>query len=139
MDQLTREFGLLVNGYPESQAELSIVFKQRIRPSRPAVLSILRPRSSRQVATIDGGAAGRVGDHGPVPKELRNQLEIRRLAAPGTCPGKFKQGLLHLLLANIRDLDLSAIKLWDLEEEFPVLPLRRAQRRLRRHVDGFQA
>src|SRR5208282_3930216 len=43
------------------------------------------------------------------------------------------------MLADVRGLDPPAIKLWNLEEEFPVLPLRLAQRRLRNHVDRFQA
>src|SRR5208282_722962 len=47
--------------------------------------------------------------------------------------------LLDLLLTDISDLDLAPIQFWNLEEEIPVLALRFAQRRLRHHVDGFQA
>src|SRR5208283_964123 len=139
MHQFAREFGLLVDRKPEPETEFGIVFKQRIRPGRSAAVEILRPRRSRQVSTVDRRATGRISDDAAISKKLRNQLQIWRLAATGAGSREFKQRLLDLLLTDISDLDLAPIQFWNLEEEIPVLALRFAQRRLRHHVDGFQA
>ena len=98
--QLPGEFRLLVDGEPEAQAELGIVFKQRVRPGRSAAFGILGPGRGRQIAAVDRRAAGGVGDHRAVAEELRNQLQIRRFAASRAGAGEFKQRLLHLLLPD---------------------------------------
>src|SRR6266852_1615618 len=109
MYQLTRKLRLLIDRNAEPQSEFSIVFKQRVRPRRPASLGILGPRRRRQIAAIDRGAAGGVGNHSTVSKELRHELQIRSFTAPGTCAGELEQGFLHLLLANVAHLDLSSV------------------------------
>ena len=67
-------------------------------PCRAATLGVLRPRRGRQIAAVNRGASGRVGDDQPVAKELRQQFHVRRLAATGARSGELKQRLLHLLL-----------------------------------------
>ena len=52
---------------------------------------VLRIRSRRHRARVDGGASRSVGYHLAIAKELRNQLHIRSLAAAGACARKFKQ------------------------------------------------
>src|SRR3990172_45700 len=80
-DQFTRKLGLLVDGEAEAQTKLGVVLEERIRPRGAAPLFVLRPGRRRQVGAINRGAAGGVGDDGPVAEELREELEIRRLAA----------------------------------------------------------
>ena len=98
--QFAGKLGLLVDGEPEAQAEFGIVFEQRIRPGRAAAVGILGPGSGGQVAAVDRGAAGGVGHHGTIAEELRNQLQVRRLAASRAGAGELEQRLLHLLLAD---------------------------------------
>ena len=102
MYQFVGEFGLLVNGESESQAEFGIVFKEGIRPSRSAAIEILGPGRRWQVPAVDRRAAGRIGDYAAISKELRNQLQIWRLTASRTSSREFKQRLLDLLLTDIR-------------------------------------
>ena len=116
-----REFCLLIDGDAEAQAEFGVVFEERIGPCRAAAVGVLAPWSGRQVAAVDGGASGRIRDDSAISEELRDQLQIRRLAATGAGAGELEQRLLHLLLADGADLDLAAIEFRKLQEEFPVL------------------
>jgi len=50
------------------------------------------PRRGRQVAAIDRGAPGCVGDDRPVAKELAEQLDVGCFAAAGARAGIFEQG-----------------------------------------------
>ena len=138
LEQFAGVFGLLVDGDAESKTEFGVVFKKRIRPGRAAAGSVLGPGSGGQVAAVDGGASGGIGDDGAVAKELRDQLDVGSFAASGAGAGKLEQRFLYLLLADGAGLDFSAIEFRKVEEEVPVLALGRAQRRLRDHVDGLQ-
>ncbi len=52
-----------------------------------------------QVAAVDRGAAGGVGDQHAVAEQLRHQLDVRRFAAAGAGAGELEQRLqqLHVL------------------------------------------
>ena len=82
-----------VGGEPEAEPELGVVLEERVRPGRPAAVGVGRPRRGRQVAAVDRRAAGRVGDHQPVAEQLREQLEVRRLAAARAGAGELEQRL----------------------------------------------
>ena len=62
MEQFAGELPLLVERNPEAEAKLRVVFEERIRPGRSAALRVLALGSGRQVAAVDGRAAGGVGD-----------------------------------------------------------------------------
>jgi hypothetical protein len=55
-------------------------------------------------STFAAHGAGRVGNLQPVAEELREQLEIRRLAAPGARAGKLEQGLEELHSAHVGEI-----------------------------------
>ncbi len=104
----------------------------------PRPSAFLRPRRRRQVAAVNRGAAGGVGDHRAVAEQLRQHFDVRRLAAAGARAAEFKQRAQELLLAQLRRLDLAPVGFRQAEEEIPVLAFRQAQRRLRPHVDGLE-
>ena len=138
LHQFLRELGLLVDGKPEAQAKLGIVFEKRVRPGRSAACCVFRPRRGGQVAAVNRRASGGVGDDGPVAEQLRHQLEIWSFAATGAGAGELEQRFLNLLLADVGDFNVAAVQFRNLEEEIPVLALGHAQRRLRHHVDRLQ-
>jgi hypothetical protein len=59
----------------------------------PRPSSFFRPGGGGQVAAVDGGAAGGVGDHGAVAEQLAEQLDVGRFAAAGAGAGELKQRL----------------------------------------------
>src|ERR1051326_2549513 len=67
--QLGGELALLVERKAEAEAELGVVFEERVRPRRAAAVGVLRPRRRRQVAAVDRRAAGGVGDDDAVAEE----------------------------------------------------------------------
>ena len=138
LHQFAREFGLLVDGKAEAKPEFRVVFEQGIGPGRASPIGVLRPRRRRQVAAIDGRAAGGVGDQRTIPEQLREQLEIGRLAAARTGSRELEQRLLDLLLPDGADLDFAAVEFRDLQEEFPVVALGLAQGRLWSHIQRLQ-
>ena len=81
---------------PQAEAELRVVLEQRVRPRRPAAVAVGRVRRRRQVAAVDRRAAGRVGDQQAVAEQLRQQLEVRRLAAAGARARVLEQRLEEL-------------------------------------------
>ena len=52
----------LVHRGADAEAEFGVVFEQGVVPGRAAALAGLGPWRDRQVAAVDGGAAGGVGD-----------------------------------------------------------------------------
>ena len=89
-----------VGGQPEAEPELRVVLEQRVGPRRTPPVGVGGPRRGGQVAAVDRRAAGRVGDHQPVTEELREQLEVGRLAAPRTRAGELEQRLQELRAAH---------------------------------------
>ncbi len=100
---------VLVGGEAEAQPELGVVLEQRVRPGRPAARRVLGPGRHRQVAAVDRRAAGGVGDLQPVAEELREQLEVGRLAAAGAGAGELEQRLEELHAADVGEVDARAI------------------------------
>jgi len=80
-NQFAGKFGLLVEGQAHAQAKLGVVFKQRVGPGRAAAFAVGGPGGGGQVAAIDGGTAGGIGNHHAVAKQLRYQADVRGLAA----------------------------------------------------------
>ena len=136
-EQRPGEFEMLVGGQPKAQPELGIVLEQRIRPCRPAALAVLRPWRHRLVGAVDRRAAGGIGDLSAVPEQLREELEIRRLAASGAGAGELEQGLEELHAANVGEIDASAVIDRKLLEEGDVDAFARDQRLLVGEVDGL--
>ena len=75
------------------ETEFGVVLEQRVRPRRTATVGAGRPRGSREVAAVDRRASGRVGDLQTIAEELRQELQIRRLAAARACARELEQGL----------------------------------------------
>ncbi len=80
----------LIEGHAHAQPEFGVVLEQGVRPGRSAAVGVLRPRGGRQVAAVDGRAAGGIGHHHAVAIELGDKLEVRRLAAAGAGAGVLK-------------------------------------------------
>ena len=118
------EVGVAVGRQPEAEPELGVVLEERVRPGRPAPLGIGRPRRRRQVAAVDRRAAGRVRDHQPVAEELREQLDVGRLAAAGAGAGELEQRLEELGAAHGAEVDARAVARRKRLEEGDVRPRR---------------
>ena len=114
---------VLVDGEPEAEPELGVVLEQRVRPCRPAPVGVDRPRRRRQVAAVDRRAAGRVGDQQPVAEQLRQQLQVRRLAAAGAGAGELEQRLQELVPRTVRSPTRRAVARRQRLEERDVLAL----------------
>src|SRR5437764_12968641 len=91
----------MIEGQAHAESELSIVFKQRIAPRRPAAFGICRVRRRGQVAAVDARTASRICDDRAVAEELGHQLDVRSLAAAGACTRKFKQRLQQLNVFDV--------------------------------------
>ena len=128
---------MFVGREPKAESELGIVLEQRIRPRRPSPLAVFRPWRNGKVAAVDGGAAGGVGDLRAIAEQLAQQFEIRRLAAAAAGAGKLEQRLQELHAADVAEIHPGAIVHRQRFEEGDGAALRRQQRRLVRHVDGF--
>ena len=115
------ELGLLVDRQPITEPEFRIVFEQRVRPCRPAAVGIFCPRRGRQIAAVDRGASGRIGDLQPVAEELRQHFEVRCLAATRAGAAEFKQRLKELGAAHIGEVHAGAVGPRQLLEEFDAL------------------
>ena len=96
---------VLVGGEAQAEAELGVVLEQRVRPGGAAPFGVLGPRRGREVAAVDRGAAGRVGDDQAVAEQLRDQLDVGRLAAAGAGARELEQGLQELGAAHGREVD----------------------------------
>ena len=129
------QLGVAVGGEPQPEAELGVVLEQRVRPRRPAPVGVDRPRRGRQVAAVDRRAAGRVGDGQPVAEQLREQLQVRGLAAAGAGAGELEQRLEELRAAHGAEVDPRAVAARQLLEERDVLALGVQPRLARVEVD----
>ena len=76
---------LLIERGAHAEAELRVVFEERVGPGRSAARSVLAVGRGGQVAAVDRRAARGVGDVEPVAEELGEQLDVGRFAA--TCAG----------------------------------------------------
>ncbi len=100
---------MLVGGQPEPQAELGVVLEQRVGPGRPAPLRVGRPRGRGEVAAVDGGTAGRVGDHRAVAEQLGEELEVGGLAAARARARELEEWLEELGAADGAEVHAGAV------------------------------
>ena len=101
----SRELGVPVGGEPEPEPELGVVLEERVRPGWAAPVRVGRPGRGRQVAAVDRRAARRVRDHQPVAEELREQLQVGRLAAADACARELEERLQELGAAHRAEVD----------------------------------
>jgi hypothetical protein len=109
-----------VERHAESEAELRVVLEERVRPGRAPAVAVGGVRGGGQVAAVDRRAARGVGDEQPVAEELREELQIRRLAAARAGPRVLEQRLEELRALEIDASDLGTVLLRDREEEIVV-------------------
>ena len=124
-----------VSSQAESEPKLGVVFEQRVRPRRPASLSVFCPRGGGQVAAVDRRAAGGIGDGDAVPEQLGQQFQVRGFATSGAGPGEFEQRLQELGATDGTEVHVAAVVERDgLEELDRFLLLVTFQHRLQ--IDG---
>src|SRR5262249_2832632 len=133
LHEAARRAEVRVEREAEAEAELRVVLEQRVRPRRSAAVAVGRVRRGREVAAVDRRAAGGVRDEEAIAEELRQQLQVRRLAAAGAGARVLEQRLQELRALVIDASDGGAVRLGQTEEELVVGALRLAQRRLRVH------
>jgi len=73
--QVSRVSVLVIQRHAHAETELSVVFEQRVAPSRSATFAIRCVWSCRQIAARDARTSRRVGDDGVIAEELRELLE----------------------------------------------------------------
>ena len=138
LEQLARLLLLLVDRQPHAEAELGVVLEERVVPGRPAPVARLGVGRGREVAAVDGRAAGGVGDEGPVAEELGEELDVRGLAAAGAGTGELEERLRNWVPFT-SSFTLAAIQVGEREEEVEVLPLLLLEGHGVVHVDGALA
>ena len=129
------QLGVAVGGEPEAEPELGVVLEERVRPGRAAPVGVGRPGRGRQVAAVDRRAAGCVRDHQPVAEQLREELQVRRLAAARAGAGELEQRLQELGAAHCAEVDPRPVARGQRLEERDVVALGGDQRLARGEVD----
>ena len=124
-----------VGGEPEAEPELGVVLEEGVRPCRAAAVGVGRPRRGRQVPAVDRRASGRVGNHQPVAEQLREQLEVGRLAAARARAGELEQRLQELGAAHRAEVDPGPVARRQRLEERDVVALGGDQRLALSEVD----
>src|SRR5579884_1459883 len=137
LEQFAGVFFLLVQRQAHAETKFGVVFKERIRPRGAAPFGIDAPRRCGQVAAIDGGAAGGIGNDHAIAEQLRRQLDVGRFAAAGTGPGELEERREQLRVLDGGQVEVVAANVRQGEEKLPVGPLLLAQGRLGSHVDRF--
>ncbi len=112
---------LLIGRDPHPQTELGIVLEQGVGPGRSPALLVHRPGGGRQVAAVDGGAAGGVGHQQARAEQLGQQAYIRGLATTGTGAGELEQRLQVLGTAHRGEVNRGATVNRDSFKELDVL------------------
>src|SRR6202140_2587041 len=134
---MTRVSGLLIGGEAHSEAELGVVFEQRVGPRGPAATRVRGIGRGRQIAAVNRRAARGVGDQQAIAKELRKELDVRSLAAARARTGELHEWFEQLHVLDLRMGQAAAVEFGDGQKELPVFALGLAKRSLRNHVDGF--
>ena len=70
----------------KAEAELRVVFEERVGPGGSPPIAVGRVRRGRKIAAVNRRATGRIGDEQPIAKELGEELEIGRLATARAGP-----------------------------------------------------
>ena len=92
----------LAGGGGHTEAELSVVLKQRVGPGgTEAAAVVLAVGGGRSRAAVDGGAARGVGHHHLLAEKLGDALQVRGLAAAGAGAAELKQRLLNFCILFI--------------------------------------
>mmetsp|Transcript_50439 Transcript_50439/g.83021 ORF Transcript_50439/g.83021 Transcript_50439/m.83021 type:complete len:449 (-) Transcript_50439:943-2289(-) len=86
----------LLEGLAHAEAELGVVFEERVGPGRALALGVGRVREGRIGATPDGGAACRIGDDQSITEKLSHELHMGSLTTPFASTTKLKIRLLEL-------------------------------------------
>ena len=81
---------LLDHAHGDAQAKLCVVLKQRVGPCRPKALGVGGVGVGGVGASPNGGAASGIGDDQALAEQLRQQLDIGRLATALT--STYRQG-----------------------------------------------
>ena len=139
LEKLRGVFGVLVYREAEAEAEFRGVFKERVAPRGASAFVVDAPRGGREVASVDGGAAGGVRYYRPVAEELREELEVRGFAAAGAGARELKERTEELYVFDGRGVELVSVGLGDVEEEVPVRALGFAERHLGLHRERTRA
>jgi hypothetical protein len=128
---------LLASVGPQSQpeTEFGVVLEERVGPGRSSSRRVDGPRGGGQVATVDRGTPGGVGHDEAISEQLREQLEIRRLAASGAGAAELEQRLQRLGPLDGRHRHLTAVDGREIEEEGEPFPLPGEDRVLGHHVE----
>ena len=131
--------GALVGGEAQTEAELGVVFEEGVGPCGAAAVFIGAIRRGGEVAAVDGGAAGGVGHDEAVAVELREEFEVRGLAAAGAGAGEFDERGEELRALHGGEIEAGAVGFGEREEEVPVGAFGGEESGLRGHVDGLVA
>ncbi len=134
--QLARVLAALVDGEAEAKTEFGVVLKERVGPGDAAAVVVGGVGRGGQIAAVDRGATGGVGDDRAISEELGEQLDVRSFAAAGAGAGELEERLEDLHVLDLVDRKLLARSLGQGEEEVPVAGFALANLRLRDHVDG---
>ena len=112
-----------VEAEPDAETELGVVLEQAVAPRRAAALVVGAVRRGRQVAAVDAAASGGVGDQQVIAEQLRQQLEVRRLAASRARAAELEQRPAQLAGLHRRRVPLRRVGLVHPQERVPGHPL----------------
>src|SRR5208283_49778 len=104
-----RELEMLVGGQTEAESKLRIVLEQRVGPGGTRAFGAAAPRRHGKIAAIDRGASGGIRDHHAIAEQLREKLEVRRLAAAAAGPRELEQRFQKLHAAHGGEVDPRAV------------------------------
>ena len=87
---------LLIEGKAHTETEFGVVFEQAVGPCRTVAVFVGGPRRGGQIAAVNRGATGSIGNNHAIAKELGNELDVRCFAAATAGTGEFEQRLNQL-------------------------------------------
>ena len=127
---------MLVHREAEAQPELGVVLEERVRPGRPAPVTVRGEGRGGEVAAVDRRAAGGVRDQRAIAEELRQELYVGGLAAARAGARVLEERLEELAALHVA-VRHRPVRLWQRQEEGVVRALGLGDRQLRGHVDGL--
>ncbi len=130
-------FLLLVQGETDAQAELRVVFEERVGPGGTAAALVDAVGCGRKASSIDGRAAGSVGDEEAIAEELGEQLDVGRLATAGASARELEERVEELDVLDLVVREAIAINGGQGLEVGPVLDFGLAEWSLRHHLESF--
>jgi|GEM_PF-3840728 len=87
---------LLFHGQGHAEGEFSVIFEDRVRPSRPEAFAVRRIRDTGHCRAPSLGTARSVGDDHARPEELSQDLHVCRFRTTCTCAVEFEERLMEL-------------------------------------------